>query len=107
MREESYSEVHGAGDVDGDFLVPFGKVKIIYLEGSLDARVVDEAIYIWMVTDYSLDKGRDRGDVTRIEDVVGCIMTHLSGSGTEGGLSAADDDNLFALRDEIFCHCTA
>ena len=60
-----------------------------------------------MVMDYGLNEGGDRGDVTRVEDVVGCIMTHLSGGGTEGRLGAADNDDPLALRDEIFCHCAA
>ena len=107
MWEESNSEVHGTSDIDGNFLVRFGKVEVVYLEGSLDAGVIDEAIYIRMVMDYGLDEGGDRGDVTRVEDVVDCIMTHLSGGGTEGGLGAADNDDLLTLRNEIFCHCAA
>ena len=108
VGKEADGEVHGTADVDGDFLVRLSEVEVVvHVEGALHAGVVDEAIYIWKVVDDGLDEGGNGCDVPSVEDVIGCVLAHFCSGGTEGGLGTADDDDFFALGDEVFRHCTA
>jgi hypothetical protein len=44
MRQQGDGEVHGAADVDIYFLVGFGEVEVVDVEGTLDAGVVYKAV---------------------------------------------------------------
>lgn len=71
VREEADGEVHGAADVDIDFLIGFVEVEIGDVKRPLDAGVIDQAVYFWVVCRYCFDEGGDGGDVAGVEDVVG------------------------------------
>lgn len=74
MREKGDGEVHGAADVDVDFLVCFFEVEVVDVQWSLHAGIVDYAIDVWMVGEYFLDKGRKGRGIAGVEDIVGSTV---------------------------------
>ena len=106
--------MHGASDVDIEFLVCFlrelGRFHIVNVERALDARIVDEAVKVWVLLCDLLNKVWYRGDIAGVQDVV-CLRTNLECRLFQLRLCAPDDDDVLAVFDELlrerFANATA
>lgn len=70
MRESRDCELHGPADLDVNVLVGFLKVRLVDVEGSLNAGIVDQPVNIWEVQCHLLSKVKNSRDVAVVERVV-------------------------------------